>query len=103
MPTLLQRLGLEHYQQRFEEEEVDFDTFLTMSESDLKEMGINTVGARRKLQIAISGTAIILLLAVTVITIQCTLYLYCRYGKFSSQWKLCKLITEYSLITILKI
>ena len=60
MPTLLQRLGLEHYQQRFEEEEVDFDTFLTMSESDLKEMGINTVGARRKLQIAISGTAILL-------------------------------------------
>ena len=59
MPTLLQRLGLEHYQQRFEEEEVDFDTFLTMSESDLKEMGINTVGARRKLQIAISGTATI--------------------------------------------
>lgn len=55
MPTLLQRLGLEHYQQRFDEEEVDFDTFLTMSESDLKEMGINTVGARRKLQIAISG------------------------------------------------
>ena len=63
MPTLLQRLGLEHYQQRFEEEEVDFDTFLTMSESDLKEMGINTVGARRKLQIAISGTAVIILAA----------------------------------------
>ena len=63
MPTLLQRLGLEHYQQRFEEEEVDFDTFLTMSESDLKEMGINTVGARRKLQIAISGTAVIVLAA----------------------------------------
>ena len=55
MPTLLLRLGLDHYQQRFEEEEVDFDTFLTMSESDLKEMGISTVGARRKLQIAISG------------------------------------------------
>ncbi len=61
MPTLLQRLGLEHYQQRFEEEEVDFDTFLTMSESDLKEMGINTVGARRKLQIAISGATTIYL------------------------------------------
>ena len=59
MSTLLQRLGLEHYQQRFEEEEVDFDTFLTMSEGDLKEMGINTVGARRKLQIAISGTPVV--------------------------------------------
>ena len=59
MPTLLQRLGLEHYQQRFDEEEVDFDTFLTMSESDLKEMGINTVGARRKLQIAISGIVVL--------------------------------------------
>ncbi|XP_064388717.1 protein bicaudal C homolog 1-B-like isoform X2 [Halichondria panicea] len=52
--SLLQQLGLEHYQERFEEEELDFDTFLTMSESDLKEIGVNTLGARRKIQIAIS-------------------------------------------------
>ena len=77
IPTLLQRLGLEHYQQRFDEEEVDFDTFLTMSESDLKEMGINTVGARRKLQIAISGTCM------CVCIIFCaSLVLYCH----TSMW-----------------
>lgn len=32
------------------------DTFLTMTEEDLKEVGISTLGARRKLQIASSGT-----------------------------------------------
>ena len=53
--TMLKQLGLEHYQERFEEEELDFDTFLTMTESDLKEIGVNTLGARRKIQIAISG------------------------------------------------
>ncbi len=56
IPSLLEQLGLEHYQNRFEEEELDFDTLLTMSESDLKEIGVNTLGARRKIQIAISGT-----------------------------------------------
>jgi protein bicaudal C len=35
--------------------QVDFPTFLTMSDNDLKEIGISTLGARRKLQIAISG------------------------------------------------
>lgn len=36
-------------------QQVDFETFLTMTESDLKEIGISTLGARRRLQIAISG------------------------------------------------
>ena len=35
--------------------QVDFETFLTMSEEDLKEVGVATLGARRKLQIAIAG------------------------------------------------
>ena len=55
LSTLLQRLNLEHYESCFQQEEVDLDTFLTMSEADLKEVGITTLGARRKLQIAISG------------------------------------------------
>ena len=55
IPTLLKQLGLEHYEERFEEQEIDFDTFLTMTEADLKEIGVNTLGARRKIQIAISG------------------------------------------------
>lgn len=54
LSTLLHQLGLEHYEARFEEEEVDLDTFLTMTEADLKEVGVTTLGARRKLQIAIS-------------------------------------------------
>lgn len=53
--TLLRQLGLEHYESCFEQEEVDLDTFLTMTEADLKEVGVTTLGARRKLQIAISG------------------------------------------------
>lgn len=55
LPTLLRQLNLEHYEDCFEREEVDLSTFLTMSEPDLKEIGVNTLGARRKLQIAISG------------------------------------------------
>ena len=66
--SLLQQLGLEHYQERFEEEELDFDTFLTMSESDLKEIGVNTLGARRKIQIAISGEYISPLTIIIVTT-----------------------------------
>lgn len=53
--ALLRQLGLEHYESCFEQEEVDLDTFLTMTEADLKEVGVTTLGARRKLQIAISG------------------------------------------------
>ena len=34
---------------------MDLETFQTMTENDLKEIGVTTLGARRKLQIAISG------------------------------------------------
>ena len=55
LPTLLERLGLEHYLDHFKQEEVDFETFLTMTEADLQDIKISKLGARRKLQIAISG------------------------------------------------
>lgn len=55
LSSLLLQLNLEHYQSCFEQEEVDLATFLTMTEVDLKEVGVSTLGARRKLQIAISG------------------------------------------------
>ena len=55
LSTLLRKLGLEHYESCFEQEEVDLDTFLTMTDADLREVGVTTLGARRKLQIAISG------------------------------------------------
>ena len=59
LSELLQQLNLEHYESCFEQEEVDLDTFLTMTESDLKEVGVTTLGARRKLQIAISGETLV--------------------------------------------
>ena len=48
-PTIFLLYQLYYYIQ------VDFETFLTMSEEDLKEVGVATLGARRKLQIAIAG------------------------------------------------
>lgn len=54
LSTLLARLGLEKYEDCFTNEEIDLETFLTMSEDDLREIGISTLGSRRKLQIAIS-------------------------------------------------
>lgn len=35
--------------------QIDYQTFLTLSEDDLKEVGVSTFGARRKLLLAISG------------------------------------------------
>ena len=55
LPGLLHQLNLEHYEDCFQREEVDLATFLTMTEEDLKEVGVTTVGARRKLSLAISG------------------------------------------------
>ena len=54
LSDLLKLLELEKYKENFEEQEVDFDTLLTMTEEDFKEIGVTTLGARRKLQIAIS-------------------------------------------------
>lgn len=54
LSDLLKMLDLEKYQDNFDQQEVDFATFLTMTEEDLKEIGVSTLGARRKLQIAIS-------------------------------------------------
>lgn len=41
--------------------QVDLETFLTMTEEDLKEVGVSTLGARRKLQIASTGNPSIFL------------------------------------------
>jgi hypothetical protein len=35
--------------QLFAQQEVDLSTFLTLSENDLKELGVSTFGARRKM------------------------------------------------------
>lgn len=54
LPSLLRQLDMEKYQSCFDNEEIDLQIFLTMSESDLEGIGISTLGARRKLKIAIS-------------------------------------------------
>ena len=49
---------MEKYQSCFDEEEIDLPIFLTMSEADLEGIGIKTLGARRKLMLAISGMSV---------------------------------------------
>ncbi|XP_022521298.1 bicaudal C homolog 2 isoform X1 [Astyanax mexicanus] len=51
---LLIQLGLEKYNTLFQEQEIDYQTFFTLSEEDLKEVGVSTFGARRKMLLAIS-------------------------------------------------
>ncbi|XP_053342932.1 bicaudal C homolog 2 [Clarias gariepinus] len=51
---LLIQLGMEKYTTVFQEQEIDYQTFLTLSEEDLKEVGVSTFGARRKMLMAIS-------------------------------------------------
>ncbi|TRY91333.1 hypothetical protein DNTS_030139 [Danionella cerebrum] len=52
---LLVQLGLEKYVHVFQQQEIDYQTFLTLSDEDLKEVGVNTFGARRKMLLAIAG------------------------------------------------
>ncbi|KAK7140937.1 hypothetical protein R3I93_015169 [Phoxinus phoxinus] len=51
---LLAQLGLEKYIDIFQQQEIDYQTFLTLSDEDLKEVGVNTFGARRKMILAIT-------------------------------------------------
>nr|XP_020498295.1 protein bicaudal C homolog 1-B-like isoform X2 [Labrus bergylta] len=54
LPELLSQIGLIKYIDVFEQQEIDYQTFLTLSEEDLKEVGVSTFGARRKMLLAIS-------------------------------------------------
>uniref|UniRef100_A0A3Q3VX39 SAM domain-containing protein n=1 Tax=Mola mola TaxID=94237 RepID=A0A3Q3VX39_MOLML len=54
LPELLSQLGLIKYIDVFEQQEIDYQTFLTLSEDDLKEVGVSTFGARRKMLMAIT-------------------------------------------------
>ncbi|CAB1450465.1 unnamed protein product [Pleuronectes platessa] len=54
LPELLHQLGLIKYIDVFEQQEIDYQTFLTLSDEDLKEVGVSTFGARRKMLLAIS-------------------------------------------------
>jgi protein bicaudal C len=53
LSELFKNLNLEKYIQNFTEQEVDLATFQTMTDNDLRELGVNTFGARRKMSMAI--------------------------------------------------
>ncbi|XP_067908579.1 protein bicaudal C homolog 1-like isoform X2 [Heterodontus francisci] len=55
LPELFSKLGLGKYTDIFQQQEIDLQTFLTLTDQDLKELGITTFGARRKMLLAISG------------------------------------------------
>jgi predicted Ser/Thr protein kinase len=57
MREWLGSLGLERYAAVFEENEIDFAVLKTMNEADLKEVGIDAFGPRRKILTAIAGGA----------------------------------------------
>lgn len=53
LTELFTNLNLNKYIESFLEQEIDITTFSTMSDNDLREMGVNTFGARRKMSMAI--------------------------------------------------
>lgn len=53
--SLLTSLSLEKYDRTFRRHEIDLNAFKTLSEDDLKEIGVGALGARRKLLLAIAG------------------------------------------------
>ncbi|XP_068160360.1 ankyrin repeat and SAM domain-containing protein 6-like isoform X2 [Antennarius striatus] len=54
LSNILKKLSLEKYQPIFEEQEVDMEAFLTLTDEDLKELGIKTDGPRQQILAAIS-------------------------------------------------
>ncbi|XP_016125410.1 protein bicaudal C homolog 1-A-like [Sinocyclocheilus grahami] len=54
LPELFSKLGLGKYTDIFQQQEIDLQTFVTLTDPDLRELGITTFGARRKMLLAIS-------------------------------------------------
>ena len=52
---LFSKLGLEQYTEAFQKEEVDLSTFMSLTDDDLKELGVTTFGARKKMSNAMKG------------------------------------------------
>eukprot|EP00049_Salpingoeca_infusionum_P017990 m.355289 g.355289 ORF g.355289 m.355289 type:complete len:643 (+) comp17213_c0_seq1:258-2186(+) len=59
VPELLAKLSLQSYCQCFADEEIDMHVLLTLSEDDLKSIGVSTLGARRKLLLAIADLVVL--------------------------------------------
>ncbi|XP_051741331.1 protein bicaudal C homolog 1-B-like isoform X2 [Ctenopharyngodon idella] len=54
LPELFSKLGLSKYTDIFQQQEIDLQIFVTLTDPDLKELGITAFGARRKMLLAIS-------------------------------------------------
>ncbi|KAH9508438.1 Protein bicaudal C 1-B, partial [Bulinus truncatus] len=54
LAELFSALSLGKYTHLFQQQEIDLSTFLTLSDHDLRELGISTFGARRKMLLAIA-------------------------------------------------
>lgn len=54
LPSQLASLGLQKYIQLFKSHEIDLGTFQTLTEADLREIGVTALGARRKMMLFIS-------------------------------------------------
>lgn len=52
---LFEKAGLAKYFSIFQEQEVDFPTFMTLTDDDLRELGIGALGARKKMLLAIQA------------------------------------------------
>jgi hypothetical protein len=53
----LTALGLERYVETFARNDVDLDVLRTLNDADLKELGVDSLGARRKILAALAGSA----------------------------------------------
>ncbi|KAL5239743.1 hypothetical protein ACI65C_007153 [Semiaphis heraclei] len=54
LPSHLAVLGLDKYINLFKSHEIDWTTFKTLTESDLREIGVTALGARRKILLSIA-------------------------------------------------
>ena len=54
LPDLFSSNDLGKYTELFQQQEIDMTTFLTLTEEDLRNLGISTFGARRKMLNAIA-------------------------------------------------
>ena len=53
----LEKLGLGQYAQRFAENDIDFAVLATLNDADLKELGVTSLGHRKRLLEAIAERA----------------------------------------------
>ncbi|XP_064604738.1 ankyrin repeat and SAM domain-containing protein 3-like isoform X2 [Liolophura sinensis] len=54
LSALLEQIGMSQYKKTFYQQDVDLQVFLSLTENDLKELGVQLFGHRRKMTIAIA-------------------------------------------------